>query len=105
MPYYRPIPRTDPARPAGALTLAGGLCWFDTVEVLDRAAPSYLMPAADLPTEAVQNLTTPRAPVASLDMAAPQIMGILNVTPDSFSDGGQHFDPEVALAHARKMAA
>ncbi len=105
MPYYRPIPRTDPARPAGALTLAGGLCWFDTVEVLDRAAPSYLMPAADLPTEAVQNLTTPRAPVASLDMAGPQIMGILNVTPDSFSDGGQHFDPEVALAHARKMAA
>lgn len=105
MPYYRPIPRTDPARPAGALTLAGGLCWFDTVEVLDRAAPSYLMPAADLPTEAMQNLTTPRAPVASLDMAAPQIMGILNVTPDSFSDGGQHFDPEVALAHARKMAA
>ncbi|MGR3697076.1 MAG: dihydropteroate synthase [Roseovarius sp.] len=105
MPYYRPIPRTDPARPAGALTLAGGLCWFDTVEVLDRAAPSYLMPAVDLPTEAMQNLTTPRAPVASLDMAAPQIMGILNVTPDSFSDGGQHFDPEVALAHARKMAA
>lgn len=105
MPYYRPVPRTDPARPAGALTLAGGLCWFDTVEVLDRAAPSYLMPAADLPTEAMQNLTTPRAPVASLDMAAPQIMGILNVTPDSFSDGGQHFDPEVALAHARKMAA
>ncbi|KGM86551.1 Dihydropteroate synthase [Roseovarius mucosus DSM 17069] len=105
MPYYRPIPRTDPARPAGALTLAGGLCWFDTVEVLDRSAPSYLMPAADLPTEALHRLTTPRAPVAGLDMAAPQIMGILNVTPDSFSDGGQHFDPEVALAHARQMAA
>ncbi len=105
MPYYRPIPRTDPARPAGALTLAGGLCWFDTVEVLDRSAPSYLMPASDLPTEALHRLTTPRAPVAGLDMAAPQIMGILNVTPDSFSDGGQHFDPEVALAHARQMAA
>ena len=105
MPYYRPIPRTDPARPAGALTLAGGWCWFDTVEVLERAAPSYLMPAADLPTEALHHLTTPRAPVATLDMAAPQIMGILNVTHDSFSDGGQHFDPEVALAHARQMAA
>ncbi|ARE84834.1 dihydropteroate synthase [Roseovarius mucosus] len=104
MPYYRPIPRTDPARPAGALTLAGGWCWFDTVEVLDRAAPSYLMPAADLPIEALHRLTTPRAPVAGLDMTAPQIMGILNVTPDSFSDGGQHFDPEVALAHARQMA-
>ncbi|VVT21771.1 Dihydropteroate synthase [Roseovarius sp. EC-HK134] len=104
MPYYRPIPRTDPARPMGALTLAGGWCWFDTVEVLDRTAPSYLMPAADLPIEALHRLTTPRAPVAGLDMTAPQIMGILNVTPDSFSDGGQHFDPEVALAHARQMA-
>lgn len=105
MPYYRPIPRTDPARPAGALTLAGGLCWFDTVEVLDRSAPSYLMPAADLPTEALHRLTMPRAPVAGLEMGAPQIMGILNVTPDSFSDGGQHFDPEVARVHARQMAA
>lgn len=31
------------------------------------------------------------------------IMGILNVTPDSFSDGGMHSTPETALAHARKM--
>jgi len=32
-----------------------------------------------------------------------QVMGILNVTPDSFSDGGSHFDPASALCHARKM--
>ena len=31
-------------------------------------------------------------------------MGILNVTPDSFSDGGEFFDPAVAVAHARRMA-
>ena len=31
-------------------------------------------------------------------------MGILNITPDSFSDGGQFFDPQVAIAHARRMA-
>ena len=31
-------------------------------------------------------------------------MGILNVTPDSFSDGGQFFDPETALAHGVRMA-
>jgi dihydropteroate synthase len=30
-------------------------------------------------------------------------MGILNVTPDSFSDGGQFVDPEVAVSHARQM--
>ena len=33
------------------------------------------------------------------------VMGILNVTPDSFSDGGQFFDPAVAIGHARRMAA
>ncbi|MBQ6586115.1 MAG: dihydropteroate synthase [Coriobacteriales bacterium] len=33
----------------------------------------------------------------------PLIMGILNVTPDSFSDGGEHDAPEAALAHARLM--
>ena len=30
------------------------------------------------------------------------LMGILNVTPDSFSDGGQHLDPVAATARARK---
>ena len=35
----------------------------------------------------------------------PLVMGILNVTPDSFSDGGQFFEPEKAIAHAREMAA
>jgi dihydropteroate synthase len=33
------------------------------------------------------------------------VMGILNVTPDSFSDGGQFFDSAVAIAHAGRMAA
>src|SRR6478736_8468562 len=34
-----------------------------------------------------------------------RVMGILNVTPDSFSDGGEHFALETALAHARTMIA
>ena len=34
-----------------------------------------------------------------------QVMGILNVTPDSFSDGGAHFEVERALTHARQMIA
>jgi dihydropteroate synthase len=40
-----------------------------------------------------------------LEKEAPLIMGILNVTPDSFSDSGRFFDPAAALAHAREMAA
>ncbi|MCK7612404.1 dihydropteroate synthase [Roseibium sediminicola] len=35
----------------------------------------------------------------------PHVMGILNVTPDSFSDGGKHAVAETALAHARQMIA
>jgi dihydropteroate synthase len=35
----------------------------------------------------------------------PLVMGILNVTPDSFSDGGRFIDPEAAIAHARRMVA
>ena len=35
----------------------------------------------------------------------PLIMGILNVTPDSFSDGGQYNDPQKAVAHAMEMVA
>lgn len=33
------------------------------------------------------------------------IMGIVNVTPDSFSDGGRYLDPDVAIAHARLLRA
>jgi dihydropteroate synthase len=33
----------------------------------------------------------------------PSVMGVVNVTPDSFSDGGMHFDPDVAAAAARRM--
>ncbi|BDI28045.1 dihydropteroate synthase [Capsulimonas corticalis] len=33
------------------------------------------------------------------------VMGVLNVTPDSFSDGGQYADPAAAVAHARQMIA
>jgi dihydropteroate synthase len=105
MSYYRPIPRTDPLRPEGALPLAGGWCWFDTVEVLARDAAPRLIPARDLPQDVAARLTAPRPPLAGMAMDAPRLMGILNVTPDSFSDGGQHFDHATAVAHARAMTA
>ena len=35
----------------------------------------------------------------------PAIMGVVNVTPDSFSDGGQFLEPERAIAHGRQLAA
>jgi dihydropteroate synthase len=38
-----------------------------------------------------------------LDLSRPRVMGILNVTPDSFSDGGRHLEPAAALARAWRM--
>jgi dihydropteroate synthase len=38
-----------------------------------------------------------------LDVGTPVVMGVLNVTPDSFSDGGRFIEPEAALRHARRM--
>ena len=38
-----------------------------------------------------------------LDLSYPRIMGVLNVTPDSFSDGGDFIAPEKAIARAREM--
>lgn len=39
-----------------------------------------------------------------LRLDRPQVMGIVNVTPDSFSDGGDHFDADAAVAHGLKLA-
>jgi len=49
-------------------------------------------------------LTGSDALAALLARGRPLVMGILNVTPDSFSDGGQFFDPAGAIAHAGRMA-
>jgi dihydropteroate synthase len=38
-----------------------------------------------------------------LRLDRPRVMGIVNVTPDSFSDGGAHFDPEAAVAHGLRL--
>ena len=38
-----------------------------------------------------------------LSLTRPRVMGILNVTPDSFSDGGENLDPQAAIARALQM--
>ena len=103
--YYRPIAMSDVARPEGAAVLAGGWCWFDRVEVLTRGAGPVVVPIHEVPADVMQRLTAPRADIAGLTMDRPQIMGILNVTPDSFSDGGKYIAPEAALIQGRRMAA
>lgn len=96
---------TDAARPPQARPLAGGLCWFSQVEILERGGPPHLAPLSEVPDAMLARLTASRAALAGLAMDRPQIMGILNVTPDSFSDGGRFLDPAAALAQAQAMVA
>ena len=46
-----------------------------------------------------------RAAAFKLDLKRPLIMGVINVTPDSFSDGGDHFGAAQAIAHAQQLVA
>lgn len=101
--YYRPVARFGEVPTPQSFPLAGGLCWFDTVAVHERGGGVRAMPAGEIPDDILGHLTRARAPIAGVSMTGPRIMGILNVTPDSFSDGGQFNAPERALAHARAM--
>ena len=104
MTCYRPLVQSGAQRPEKAVPLTGRAdLWFTHVEAIDRTG-SEILPAQQLPTERLDRLTASREPVAGLDMKQPQVMGILNVTPDSFSDGGRHNGFSEATATARQMA-
>ena len=58
------------------------------------------------PTRANSDRATAANPLAGLlALGRPVVMGVLNVTPDSFSDGGRFLDPGAALDQARRMVA
>jgi len=61
------------------------------------------MIAAPHPSEVASSGGTPLALARLIAKRHPVIMGVLNVTPDSFSDGGRFLDPAAAIAHAREM--
>jgi len=94
--YYRPLVQRD--APLHAFRLAGGSLWFERVEHLRRDGFSEVISAENIPEVVLKQLTTLRPPICGVPMDRPSIMGILNVTPDSFSDGGQHAGAEVANA-------
>ncbi|WP_298256875.1 dihydropteroate synthase [uncultured Litoreibacter sp.] len=100
--YFRPIVCADAKRPADAVSLHGGPLWFNQVEPLERGISHALMPASDMPFEHLQTLSEPHV-LAGLPKDRAAIMGVLNVTPDSFSDGGKYSAPQAAAAHAQVM--
>jgi dihydropteroate synthase len=100
--------------------LAGGLNWFASVELLSiegrRRVASELLSVEvfehrfdDVMASDWAALTAARAPLQlgsrTVRLDQPQVMGIVNVTPDSFSDGGLYADAGAAAAAGSDMAA
>jgi dihydropteroate synthase len=119
--YLRPVQFADsPIGRDGELArLAGGLQWFSAYEMIavvdDVRDVQRTIPIAELPDD--PRLQTLHARITAsrpalqlgertLRFDQPQVMGILNMTPDSFSDGGKHLDdPAAAVAAGVDMAA
>lgn len=110
--HLRPVHFTDTpvGLPDGSVArLAGGMQWFAAYEVIEGAG-KRIVPVADiasLGTRAVAlhaRITAPRSPLTlgsrTLRFDQPQVAAILNVTPDSFSDGGRHVANPAGAADA-----
>jgi dihydropteroate synthase len=61
--------------------------------------------SAELVEERLRIIAAPRPPFAGLTLDRPRLMGVVNVTPDSFSDGGRYGSREAAIAHGRALLA
>jgi dihydropteroate synthase len=109
--YHEPVGLISGATAADALAsgmalpLAGGPLAFTAVATHHREAPLRFHSIVELDAAALAPLTAPRAPWAGLDLQRPRLLGVINVTPDSFSDGGAYLDPGAAIAHGLALAA
>lgn len=120
--YLRPLgllagrPAVELAAAGRACLVAGGPVAALSCEVLARAARQVertVLPVADLrgliervPTTAARRIADllRRIEAPREGAKVPCLMGVVNVTPDSFSDGGVHLDPAAALAQCRALA-
>jgi dihydropteroate synthase len=99
----QPIARTG--RPFSGQSLCGSdSLWFDQAMQRQRGGEVQTVDLADLDDAAIQRLSAPRPTLCGLTLDQPRLMGILNVTPDSFSDGGELDTIEAAVTRARQMA-
>ena len=88
---------------AGAL---GGMAHmgFTLVEVIERPGMGTIAAYGDVQhQDVVRNICAPRPSFGGIHMDATRVMGIVNVTPDSFSDGGRLADDAAAIAHGKLL--
>ena len=96
--------------------LAGGLSWFASAELIHDDGSRELVPVEGIEArfddgmaEDWARIIAPRPPLAmgsrTIRLDQPQVMGIINATPDSFSDGGAYTDASAAAEAGAGMAA
>lgn len=95
--------------------LAGGPVAFSIAELIEPAAAGAKRVRADMSNLCASNdeqirqclsrVTEKRPALCGMSLDEPRLMGIVNVTPDSFSDGGCLADAADAMSHATKLAA
>jgi dihydropteroate synthase len=110
--YYRPLslvfgPDARDAIAAGSALPLGGMAHiaFNQVEVITRGGARSVASIDKLhDTEELHRITASRAAFAGLPMDRSRIMGIVNVTPDSFSDGGRLETSQAGIRHGLKLA-
>jgi dihydropteroate synthase len=83
-----------------AAWLAGGPAAFALGRVI---GDGRIRPVRELPAASVARIAAAPAPWAGLPTGRPLVMGVLNVTPDSFSDGGLHMAADAAIAAGHAM--
>ena len=88
MKIYRPLIQSGSVLPDGAFRLLGGPFWFTHVEILEYKKAPVFDEASRMPVEILEHMTKRPTPRAGLTFDEPRVMGVLNLTPDSFSDGG-----------------
>jgi dihydropteroate synthase len=91
-----------PSFGSGGTPLAGSR--FVRFEAVLSFLAGCAAPVAEAPPEVLIRLGALRPPLCGLALDRPRIMGILNVTPDSFSDGGEFGTVQAAVARAQAMA-
>jgi dihydropteroate synthase len=111
--YIRPIARIAPAAGArSALVVAGRSdLLFAAAELIERDRGEVrrrIVSAAELRAGGpapLERLCQPRAAIAGLALDRPLVMGVVNVTPDSFSDGGRYLATDAAIGQALRLDA
>ena len=101
--YFRPIIQNDNSRLKSCSSLGNQNQWFDRFEKMERGKESDYVSASEVPEEVIEKLTSIRKSRLFEHFKKPLIMGILNLTPDSFSDGGENFSLENAIKSAKNM--